>query len=222
MDPHSSTGGHAAPTLPERLYLLSYDLDRDRLDPYSGLYRHALLRGAALAELSLRGLLADQDGKAARRGGDGEPEDPLLARVLAEVPWDRPRRWTGLVMREPGAAERIVRERLAEAGVITVRTRRLLGVVPLRTVTPLRPDEIRPLRERVRAAVLGGDPAAAPVEDAVLASLAVEGDVGSVFTGRERRANRHAIAALHAHVDAAVPGVRAAVRVVVTNARSGG
>ncbi|MDA0565296.1 GPP34 family phosphoprotein [Streptomonospora sp. S1-112] len=221
MTPHGSTGGSRPRSLPERLYLLSYDLDKKRLDAPSSLYRHQLLRGAALVELSLRGLVVDRGGKAAR--GDGpEPDDALLAGVLADVPAHRPRHWAGLLVREPGAAERTVRERLAEAGVVTVETRRLLGVLPLRTVTPVDGAEVRLLRERVRDIVIGGDPAAAPAEDVALAVLALEGNMAHVLTWRERRDHKRAIAALNAHFDAMVPGVRSAVRLAVANATSGG
>ncbi|MFC4562325.1 GPP34 family phosphoprotein [Nocardiopsis mangrovi] len=208
-------------TLPERLYLISYDLDKRRFDAVSGPYRSHLLRAAALAELTIRGLLgAAGNGRAARAGGP-EPRDPFLARVLADVPPHKPRDWTGILLREFGEAEDTVRDRLVEAGAITVERRRVLGVIPTSEVTPAHPDQVRRLREQVRHTVTGGhDPASAPIEAAALAAIALEGDVESVFTWRERRSHKRAVKALNARFDVNFPGLREAVLIAVANARS--
>ncbi|PRX98835.1 GOLPH3/VPS74 family protein [Allonocardiopsis opalescens] len=206
-------------TLPERLYLLCCDLDRQRFDPTSSLYRDKLLRAAALAELTIQGLLTDRKGKAARSGGPG-PQDPVLAQVLADVPPDKPRSWTSVVLREQGRTETAVRTRLAEAGVITVERRRLLGLIPIRKVTPRHPDQVRLLREQVRRTAFDGLPESASIESVCLAAIAAEGDVASVFTPRECRNHKTAVKAVKAHFDAAVPGVRKAVLAAVAHGRS--
>ncbi|MFW5417709.1 GPP34 family phosphoprotein [Nocardiopsis sp. CNT-189] len=207
-------------TLPERLYLLSYDLDRNRLDPVSAACRDHLLTAAALAELIIGGRLHDRDGRAVG-GGAGAPDDPFLAEVLAGVVRDRPLRWVGAVMSRMAEAERAVRGRLAEDGAITVERGRVLGVFRTTEVAPRDPGRLRRMRERTRRAVLaehGG--AAVPVEDAVLAVLAVEGDVWTLIAPKERREHRKALRALRDRFDAEFPGLRRAVRMAVAHSRS--
>lgn len=208
------------PTLPQRIYLLSYDADRGRFDPLSTAYRGQLLRAAALAELTITGLVGDRDGKAVRNAG-APPADPFLAEVLADVPRDRPRGRLGLLQRGMIRAESAVREPLARAGTITVTRRRVLGLIPAGKVTVDRPDEVRELRERARAALFaGGDPAAAPIEDAAAAAIAVAGDMLTVFGLAERRRYPAEIASLNARVDAAAPGILRAVHLAVAATRS--
>lgn len=209
-------------TLPERLYLLSYDLDKDRLDSVSSLYRDQLLRAAALAQLTIGGVLGVRKRKAVRAGGPA-PRDPFLARVLDDVPAHKPRSWTDVLLRGPGTAEKTVRDRLADAGAITVEKSRLLGLLPVRKVTPGDPDQVRGLRERVRHTVTSGlDPASAPLEDTAVAAIAAEGDVESVFTWREKRAHKREVTALKSHFDATFPGLRDAVLTAVVHSRSTG
>jgi hypothetical protein len=66
-------------TLPAKLYLLACDVDRHRLTDRRDL--GYLLRGAVLADLSLRGCLSDDDGTAkpssSKRSGDRVLDDVL-------------------------------------------------------------------------------------------------------------------------------------------------
>lgn len=214
LDPSASdlavTPRPTAPlSLPERMYLLCYDLTRDKPGDDTALVRGQLLRAAAVAELRLDGRLHDRGGRAVR--GGGAPDDPFLAEVLDAVPADAARRWFSVVDDRWWYAEASVRDGLAARGVLTVNRRRWLGVVPHRQVALTDPAAVRGLRERVRAVVLGGDPAGAPPPDAVLAVLAVDVDVDTVFTGRDRHEHRDAVRALGRHVETALPGLRAAL-----------
>lgn len=208
------------PTLPQRVYLLSYDADKQRFDPVSTAYRGQLLRAAALAELTIAGLVGDRNGKAVRNAGP-PPDDPFLAAVLGDVPRDTPRHRLGLLQHGMLRADAAVREPLARAGTITVRRSRVLGLIPVTNVTVDRPERVLALRERTRAALFaGGDPAAVPVEDAAAAAIAVAGGVTTVFTLAELRHHKPRVTALNAHVDAAAPGVLKAVRLAVAATRS--
>ncbi|WP_233515503.1 GPP34 family phosphoprotein [Marinitenerispora sediminis] len=85
-------------TLPQRLYLLSYDPGRKRFDPAGPAHRGQLPRAAALAELAIGGRLRDHGGRAARTGVR-PPDDPFLAAVRADVSPDRPCPWITAVSR---------------------------------------------------------------------------------------------------------------------------
>ena len=196
-------------SLPQRLYLLCYDLDRDTLGAGTALVRGQLLRAAAVAELRLAGQLHDHDGRAVR--GSGAPADAFLAEVLDTVPIDTAKRWYGVIDTHWWAAEGSVRRGLAARGVVTVSRRRWLGMIPHGHVTPTDPAGVRDLRDRVRRVVLGGDPAVAAPEDGVLAAVAVDGGAGTVFTVRELLEHRGAVRALGEHVDEALPGLRKAL-----------
>ncbi|WP_410653248.1 GOLPH3/VPS74 family protein [Amycolatopsis sp. cmx-4-54] len=209
-------------SLPQRMYLLGYDTEKNRLDPTSAVVRGTLLRAAAVAELVIGGLLADRDGKAERTAAaDLIPGDPFLAKVLEDSPGEKPRRWFALIDRDWHKAENIVRDQLAASGTIGVDKHRAMGIFPVRDITLADPLRAQALRERIRNVVLSGeDPVTVPVEDAALALLSYEGDVRTVLTSKENRANRGAIKALAAHVDTALPGLRKAVQYSVAARRS--
>lgn len=209
------------PTLPQRLYLLSYDMDKGRFDPVSTTYRGHLLRAAALTELILGGWLHVRDG-GAERAAARPPEDPFLAGVLAGLAPKEPGHWVNAVPDRTWAAEDAVREQLVANGEITVDRGRVLGVFPTRKVTPNRLADVRQLRERTRDAVLAGSgPATAPAGDVALAAIAVDGDVWTVFTPKERQQHRAEFKALHERFEAEVPGMRNAVLAAVVNRRAG-
>lgn len=208
-------------TLPQRLYLISYDLDGGRLDPVSTVYRGDLLRAAALTELILGGWLGGRDGRAVRADVP-PPPDPFLAEVLAGLSPKEPGHWLNAVPDRAWTAEATVREQLVADGAITVECRRVLGVFPTRKVAPRHPDEVRRPRERTRHAVLAGaGPVTAPVEDVAVAAIAVDGDVWTVFTPKERQKHRAGFKALHERFEAEVPGMRNAVITSVVNRRAG-
>ncbi|MEU3766033.1 GPP34 family phosphoprotein [Amycolatopsis keratiniphila] len=209
-------------SLPQRMYLLGYDTEKNRLDPASATVRGSLLRAAAVADLVLAGLLTDRDGKAERTAAAGlAPEDLFLAKVLEDAPGAKPRRWFAVVDRDWHKAEDIVRDQLATAGTITVGKHRAMGIFPVRDITLADPRQVERLRERVRDVVLSGqDPGAVPIEDAALAMLSVEGDVRTAFSAKENRAHRSALKALAAHVDTVLPELRKAVQYSIAARRS--
>ncbi|AUI59636.1 GPP34 family phosphoprotein [Amycolatopsis sp. BJA-103] len=209
-------------SLPQRMYLLGYDSEKNRLDPVSALVRGALLRAAAVAELIIGGLLTDRDGKAERTAAAGlTPIDPFLAEVLEDAPGEKPRRWFTVVDREWHKAEDTVRDQLAASGVLFVEKRRAMGIFTVRDITLMDPQRTQELRERVRNVVLSGqDPATVAIEDAVLAMLSAEGDVYTVFGPKEKRANKSAVKALAEHVDTVLPGLRKAAQYSIAARRA--
>ncbi|MDE3721356.1 GPP34 family phosphoprotein [Nocardiopsis sp. N85] len=207
-------------TLPQRLYLLTYDIDGNRFDPVSTPYRGHLLRAAALTELIIGGLLRDNGGRAERTGRT--PDDPFLADVLSGLSPNEPGHWINAVPDREWKAETTVREQLVANGSITVVRGRVLGMFPSRKVTLDHPERVRLLRERTRDAVLAGREAASvPIEDAALAAIAVEGDVWTVFTPAERQRHRAEVKALRERFEAEVPGMLNAILTAVVNRRAG-
>ncbi|RKS08073.1 Golgi phosphoprotein 3 GPP34 [Nocardiopsis sp. Huas11] len=202
-------------TLPQRLYLLSYDIEGSGFDPVSAAFRGQLLCAAALAELVLDGRLRAREGRV-ERTGTGPPHDPFLADVLDDLAPDRVHHFNTAVYRRMAGAEEAVREQLAADGWIRVVRGRALGMFPTRTVTLDRPEQALLLRERTRDALLSGRRAEeVPAGDAALVAIAAEGDVWAVFTPQERADHRPALTALQERFDTRVPGLRVAVRAAV-------
>ncbi|WP_031464899.1 GOLPH3/VPS74 family protein [Sciscionella sediminilitoris] len=200
------------PTLPQRLYLLCFDPGRNKLDTASVLVRGSLLRAAAVAELRMRGLLSDRDGRAVRETSATRPSDPFLAGVLDHVSPHKPCRWFTLLERDWYKAEKTVREQLEANGPVIGNRVRRLGILPGKEFSLADPGQVSALRENTRNTVLRhGDPAVSPVEMAVLAVFSADGDVRSVFTTKERREHKQAIKALRARVEDELPGLRKAL-----------
>ncbi|MBK1789390.1 GOLPH3/VPS74 family protein [Prauserella cavernicola] len=208
-------------TLPQQLYLLSYDLDKDKLDPNPVLVRGQLLRAAAVAELTIHGWLSDEDGKAVRDAALPPPGDAFLAEVLDNTTAGKPRSWFKIVDHRWDKAETAVRDQLAERGTITVKSR-ALGFLLGEPVVLEDRERVRALRESVRtAALLGREPADVPVADAALAMLAVEGDVRSLVTPSERRERKRELRALTDHLETVLPGLRKAIIQSIAARRAG-
>ncbi|MBR8741063.1 GPP34 family phosphoprotein [Nocardiopsis sp. MG754419] len=202
--------------LPQRLYLLGYDVDRGRPDPVGNAQRGRLLCAAAVVDLIGRGLLRERDGRVERTLSSRTPDDRLLSLVLSGVPSHRPRHWVDLVHRRMVESEEHVRDGLAARGVITVGGRRILGLFPSRTITLTDADRVRGLHARTRAAVVEEhDVAAVDGEDLALAVIASEGEIQTAFTARERWDHRRTLAAFHGRFDAAFPGLRTAIGTAV-------
>lgn len=196
-------------TLPERLFLLAYDTDRERLARWTDV--GLLVRAAALAELELLGALVDERGRATPpRVGRPAVADPLLREVLAEIEAaPRPRRWQHWVQRGKRRARSAVERRLVAERVITAHPYRVLGVIPRTRITVRDPLLIGHLRARV-AEVLRArtvDP-----RDAAMVALAATGELRTVFGWRQRRAHRARIAELATTGPAAtVKGLKKAI-----------
>lgn len=198
-----------ARTLPQQLYLLSYDVDKDRLT--SGRFRGVLMRAGALIELTLDGYLDDEHGRAVVRGGR-PPADSFLASMLGQVPSEKPRRWQSLIARRQSASENAVRDQLAADGAITIHERTILGVFRKRTVRMNDPNEVTKLRETARWPIIHDiEPSVVAQREAALSVLAATAELGTVFTWSERREHRKTIKALSEELGGAAPGLRKAI-----------
>lgn len=205
---------HTPPdTLPAKLYLLACDVDRRRLTQSSDL--GYLLRGAVLADLSLRGCLSDDDGTAkvspTKRSGD-----PVLDDALRELGESRPRSWRSLVRRGARSTLAAVQDQLVTAGVIAVEPRRVLGVFPgRRRVTVADRAQVTTLRAAVRDAVAGPTPVSAvPTDYATLVALATVGELRSAVSRRDARRHADRIEAFTEQGGRAVPALKRVLRQV--------
>ncbi|MFF0409741.1 GPP34 family phosphoprotein [Kitasatospora sp. NPDC004745] len=207
-------------TLPEKLYLLAYRPDRERLTATATL--DLVMRAAALAELLRRGLVRD-DGRhpAAVDGARADGLDPLSAALLEQLRQGRRRSWQSWVGRGQGPtsrAARVVRDGLAASGRIRVEERRVLGIFPCSRVTLPEPRLRKSLAASVGSALRGPlsrvDPA-----DAALVALIDAARLGSALTWRQSREFRGRIDKL---APAAGPVPRALRRAVNATHADGG
>jgi hypothetical protein len=203
-------------TLPQRLFLLCYTVDKGKfeLDNLQG--RGQLLRAAALTQLARDGLLTLERGRKVSRPADEPPAGTFADTFAAEVWHDlptKPKGWLNLVHNKAHTAEKPVREQLAALGVVTIKSEKWLKMLSVDRVTVHDPEQVRALQQGVRQAVFGGsDPAAVPLDELTMAVFAAEVEVTSVFSGAERGQHKQAFQALAARYDGVVPGLRAALR----------
>ncbi|CAL9363297.1 GOLPH3/VPS74 family protein [Streptomyces sp. enrichment culture] len=178
-------------SLPARLFLLAWDTDRltvaepARLSP--------LVRAGALAELSRRGLLIDDDGIATPVGLDARTGDAVLDGLLELVSESCPHRWRAWVTLRARHTFDAVREQLVAEGLLRARRRRVLGVFPSVEYALDGVARAAVLQEQARAVLDGRE----PVEDTSGADAlaAVLGTAAGLRTlrpaadraGRERR-----------------------------------
>ncbi|MEU6819445.1 GPP34 family phosphoprotein [Streptomyces atriruber] len=202
-------------TLPQRLYLLSYSLDKERFEAVDLQGRGQLLRAAALTELTFDGLLAAKGSEVVRTSAAADPPaDGFLAEVWRDIPTEKPKNWLQYVHNKATTAEEPVRDELVGTGAITLpRKRWVLSPVTAHQVTINDPQQVRALRDTVRNAVLGGlDPAAVPADELAMAVLPIECELTTLFTWKELRAHKDTVEALTERFDALVPGLRKALR----------
>ncbi|MFD3919470.1 GPP34 family phosphoprotein [Streptomyces sp. NPDC058595] len=198
-------------TLPQSLYLLCYTVGKGKFELGNLQGRGQLLRAGALTELTLAGLISAEGRKVVRCAG-GAPDDPFAAKVLGDLPTEKPKGWLQFVHNKAHTAERPVRDQLAEAGAITVSREKRLGL-PVDKVTVNDPGEVLALQERVRHAVLGAaDPAAVAVDELTMAVFATEVEVTGVLSGKERREHKRTLKSFAERYDTLVPGLRKALR----------
>ncbi|MCW2903281.1 MAG: hypothetical protein JWO67_5546 [Streptosporangiaceae bacterium] len=178
-------------SLPDRLFLLAYDVHRQRMSRCQEL--GYVLRAAALAELYLNGHLTEESGKPrvfVREPGPG----PVLEDVLRQVAESRPRSWTHWVRKGSRGMVGAVRGHLAADGWIRVEPRRRLGIFPGHTVTVRDPRVVTQLNRRATTALREGrSPANVDPRDAATVALAAGGGLRTVLDGRERRRNKDRI-----------------------------
>jgi hypothetical protein len=205
-------------SLPQRLYLLAYDTRRQRLRGRTQL--GYLLRAAALTDLLLRGLVADDRGKVVA-GERRELDDPVLGAVLQQVAESRPRSWSHWVRSGQRPLRLAVREQLEAGGWIQVEQRRVLGVFPASRIT-VRDTRVRKGLAAIVARTLGAGLPAARVEpaDAGLVALAAAGELSTAISRRQRREHRQRIARLSERAGPAVPALRKVIQQLRASAAS--
>jgi hypothetical protein len=209
-------------SLPQRLFLICYSVDKGKFELTNLQGRGQLLRAAALTKLALDGLLKVEGRRAVRLPGE-LPDDPFLAEVWRDVPAEKPKGWLSLVHNKAHKAEKPVREQLAATGAVTVRNEKWMGMVAVDRVTVDEPQQVRALQETVRRVVLDKPhPAEASTDELIMAVLAAEVEVTSVLTHKERREHRQTLTALAEHFDTLVPRLRPALRDSYLTSRAAG
>ncbi len=193
--------------LAARAFLIAYDVERAKL---TGANQAELVRAAAMVQLSLAGLLIDENGKALVSGR--RTNDPVLDAVLDRIADSRLRSWKHWVTTDPKSTYRGVRDRLAADRVIRVEEKTLLGVIPRKIVTVRDTRIVRELISGARATVLGGTPVEQlDAGQAALVALVAAVELNTVFNGRERRQHRDRIRRLTERAGPAVTALRRAV-----------
>ncbi|MFD5747577.1 GPP34 family phosphoprotein [Streptomyces sp. NPDC127033] len=199
-------------TLPQRLYLICYTVDKGKFQLDSTQGRGQLLRAGAMTELARDGLLDATGGKVVRRPGK-TPDDSFAAAVWGDLPEGKPKGWLNYVHNKAHTAEAPVRDQLAAAGEVTISRGGLMGLIPSERVTVVHPEEVRVLQERVRATVLdGADPASMSLEDLAMAVFVAEVEVVCVLSRAEIGAHKQELKGLFTRFDEIVPGLRPALR----------
>jgi hypothetical protein len=169
-------------TLPERLFLLACDLERERLTARFDL--GMALRAAALSDLLLDGRVEDAGGSPAVTRKP-PPDDPFLLAAYERIAAVGPRSWQRWIRRaEPGTV-RTVRDRLEETRQIRVEPR---GLLPARITVRDRRAAKRHLA-LVQTGLRRPPSRLNPRDEAVLA-LALAARLRTVATVFDRR--RHA------------------------------
>ena len=192
-------------TLPAKLYLLSVDPDSERLSTSREL--GVLLRGAALADLSIRKFLREEGSKVVA-SGTSRVGDPVLDDLLREISEAPPRNWRAWVRRGNKDTMRAVEEQLRLADLISVRELRVLGIFPARRIGITDTEIAGAVRDRVRNTFYGTE----SVEDvdkfdAALVLLTAAGSLRGLIPRKDERANAARMKELEARAGGAVPGV---------------
>lgn len=193
-------------TLPEELYLLACDIEKEKLTKRDVIGN--VLRAAVLIELTDRGCLVDDDGKA-RPAGDRRTGDPVLDAALRAIAEDRrPRKWKALVQQQRKQNFQAVEEKLERDRVISIERR------------TWRYDRIEvkdtALAKRLRAEAVETLTSGRPVEEfstrqAALTALAAVGGLPTVTSGKDRREHKKRIKALTERAGQAGPALKRAL-----------
>ncbi|WP_141584300.1 GPP34 family phosphoprotein [Actinomadura sp. WMMA1423] len=193
-------------SLPARMYLLAYDLRKQRMTR-GGTRLGYVLRAAALTELYLDGRLGEER----RRPVPGTPGDDPYG-VLAQIAASRPRSWQHWVRKDARSIVPTVREELARGGWIRVRSRRVLGLFPHQDVTVKDPRVVKALWGGASSALRGRPVAHVNSYDAAAVALAAAGELKTVLPGADRRRHRRRIEELTARTGPAAVAVRKVIR----------
>ncbi|MFI6657535.1 GPP34 family phosphoprotein [Streptomyces sp. NPDC050523] len=192
--------------LPCLMYLLAHDDAAD--GPYDRPRTQLLLRAAALIDLALRGRLRENDGTATV-SGTRPTGNPVLDGMLHDAAGGHG--WKHLVRTHRKRTLTEVEDRLAAAGVLTVREPRTPFGTRRLTVT----DQEVPaaLHARVSAALRGDDAVRdLPAADTALLALAAAGGVRSVVSRQDQKTYRARIDACTGTLAVLAPGLEKAVR----------
>lgn len=188
------------------MYLLAHDDGAE--GPYDRSRTELLVRAAALVDLASRGRLKETGGTVTVSGT--EPVgDPVLDGVLRDAAGRHG--WKHLVRRHRKRTLAQVEDRLAAAGLLTLRAPRTRFGTRRSTVT----DRAVPaaLRTRVSTALHGDGPVTElPATDAALLALAAAGAIRSVVSRRDHKTFRARIDACTGRLGARAPGLEKAVR----------
>ncbi|RSN39790.1 GPP34 family phosphoprotein [Amycolatopsis sp. WAC 04197] len=193
-------------SLPAKAYLLACDVGEAKLRDRAraGL----LIRGAALTDLVLRGRVTDADGRVAVTGA-GPTGDLVLDELLAEIGRESPRKWKGWVRKDARGTLESLESQLDAAGVIDLKTARILGLFPSRRPVVRDPAVVERLRASVDQALRGPAPASdVDTVDAALTALVAAVELRGVVSGRDRRRHRDRIEELGERGGDAVPALR--------------
>ncbi|WP_433472833.1 GOLPH3/VPS74 family protein [Spirillospora sp. CA-142024] len=193
-------------SLPARMYLLAYDLRKQKMTK-GGAELGYVLRAAALTELYLDGRLGEER----RKPVPGTPGDDPYG-VLAQISASRPRSWQHWVRKDGRALVQTVRDELVRGGWIKVSTRRVLGLFPRRRVTVKDPRVVKELWGGASSALRGRPVAHVNSYDAAAVALAAAGELKSVLPGADRRRHKRRIEELSARSGPAADAVRKAIR----------
>ncbi|GAA3959228.1 GPP34 family phosphoprotein [Actinomadura viridis] len=203
-------------TLPARMFLLAYDLNKKRLALSGGTLGY-LLRAAALTELYLDGRLDEER----RRPTPGTPgEDPYG--LVAQISASRPRSWQYWVRKDGRAMVRTVRQELADGGWIRVRHRRRLGLFPHDEITVRDPRVVKTLWGGASSALRGRPVAHVNSYDAAAVALAAAGELKTVLPAPDRRRHKRRIEELTARSGPAAPAARKVIRATQYSAAASG
>ncbi|WP_405773219.1 GPP34 family phosphoprotein [Streptomyces sp. NBC_01538] len=196
--------------LPSLMYLLAHDDTAE--GPYDRSRTELLVRAAALADLASRGRLRETGGTVTVSGT--EPVgNPVLDGVLRDAADGHG--WKHLIRRHRERTLTEVEDRLAEAGLLTVRAPRTRFGTRRLTAT----DRAVPaaLRARVSTALHGDGPVREiPAADAVLLALAAAGAVRPVVSRQDQKTFRARIDACTGRLADLAPGLEKAVRALPT------
>ncbi|SCK56866.1 Golgi phosphoprotein 3 (GPP34) [Streptomyces sp. WMMB 714] len=199
------TDSNSQLTLPAEIYLLACDLDTEKLTKRDVIGN--VLRAAVLVELTDRGCLTDDGGKA-RTMGDRRTGDPVLDDALRGIAADKPRKWKALVQLHRKQGFQAVEQQLERARLIAIERR------------TWRYDRIvvkeQALVKRLRAEVVETLTSGRPVKDystrqAALTALAAAGRFPTVISGKDQREHKKRIEALTERAGEAGPALKRAL-----------
>ncbi|QPP08590.1 GPP34 family phosphoprotein [Streptomyces bathyalis] len=194
-------------SLPAELYLLACDTEKERLTKRDVL--GSVLRAAVLIELTDRGCLTDEDGRA-RTVGDRRTGDPLLDDALRGIAAEkRPRKWKTLVQRNRKQTFEAVERQLEKDRLIRIERRTWFPHIVVVKDAAL----AKRLHGEAVETLTGGRPVEQfTTRQAALTALAAVGGLPTVTSGKDRREHKERIKALTERAGEAGPALKKALQ----------